>query len=555
MTESHADQTPPVDRTEHHAALALGTMIGRYKVVSVLGQGGFGITYRARDAHLDRDVAIKEYLPSALAIRQDGTAVLPRSTEISEDFVWGRGRFLDEAKTIARLGDAPAVVRVHDFLEAHGTAYVVMQLLEGETLAARLKRDTRLPQTALERIVYPLLDGLEQIHKAGFLHRDIKPANIVLAADGAPTLIDFGASRTAVAGRTQSMTAVFTPGYGAPEQATSGRQGPWTDIFGLAATLYTCVSGKPPPSVLDRALEDVPVSAALAGGRNYAPSLLAAIDAGLLLKGNSRPQSVEAWRQVFITGVWDGKSAAAETLVVQKQATSAPQDAAASPSPQAATPQSRAVRSPGKVLWLALIAIAAGYWALVPRATIVPSPPASPAVAGRSDAMPNPAETRAPAPAAEEAKRRDEAEDLKKVEEQRRAEAQTAAAAAQTAEEAKARAEETAKSDEQAKRAAAEQEEGKLSLTSRDRQKIQVALASLGFNPGGADGVFGSRSRQVIAAWQQKNSAPATGFLTASQNAELLRTASAAIARWEEDQRRVYVPEKKPRSAWHWPWN
>src|SRR5882757_5700565 len=335
MAESHTDQTPPVDRTEHHAALALGTMIVRYKVVSVLGQGGFGITYRARDAHLDRDVAIKEYLPSALAIRQDGTAVLPRSTEISEDFVWGRGRFLDEAKTIARLGDAPAVVRVHDFLEAHGTAYVVMQLLEGETLAARLKRDTRLPHTAIERIVYPLLDGLEQIHKAGFLHRDIKPANIVLAADGAPTLIDFGASRTAVAGRTQSMTAVFTPGYGAPEQATSGQQGPWTDIFGLAATLYTCVSGKPPPSVLDRALEDVPVSAALAGGRNYAPSLLAAIDAGLLLKGNSRPQSIEAWRQVFVTGIWDGKTAAAETLVVQKQAAGASQDAAAPPpSPQ-----------------------------------------------------------------------------------------------------------------------------------------------------------------------------------------------------------------------------
>ncbi len=397
--------------------------------------------------------------------------------------------------------------------------------------------------------MYPLLDGLEQIHKAGFLHRDIKPANIVLAPDGAPTLIDFGASRTAVAGRTQSMTAVFTPGYGAPEQATSGQQGPWTDIFGLAATLYTCVSGKPPPSVLDRALEDVPVSAALAGGRNYAPSLLAAIDAGLLLKGNSRPQSIEAWRQVFVTGVWDGKSAAAETLVVQKPA-------AASPSPQTTPPQSRAGRSPGKMLWPALIAIAlgaAGYWAFVPRAAIVSSPPASPAVAARSDAQPPPAETRAPAPAAEEAKRRDEAEELKKAEEQRRAEAQ--AAAAQAAEEAKARAEEAAKSDEQAKRAAAEQEEGKLSLTSRDRQKIQVALASLGFNPGGADGVLGPRSRQVIAAWQQKNGTPATGFLTASQNTELLRTGSAAIARWEEDQRRVYVPEKKPRSTWRWPWN
>ena len=256
-------------------------------------------------------------------------------------------------------------------------------------------------------------------------------------------------------------------------------------------------------------------------------------------------------------GIWDGKTAAAETLVVQKQAAGASQDAAAPP--QAATPLPRARRSPGKVLWLTLIAIAlgaAGYWAFAPHAAIVSSPPAGPTVvAARSDALPNPAEMRAPAPAAGEAKRRDEAEDLKKAEEQRRAEAQAAAAAAQAAEEAKARAEEAAKSDEQAKRAAAEQEEGKLSLTTRDRQKIQVALASLGFNPGGADGVLGPRSRQVIAAWQQKNGALATGFLTASQNAELLRTGSAAIARWEEDQRRVYVPEKKPRSTWHWPWN
>ena len=303
MAESEINQSSTVDRTEHHAALAVGTMIGRYEVLSVLGQGGFGITYRARDAHLDRDVAIKEYLPSALAIRKGGTAVLPRSTEIAEDFVWGRQRFLEEAKTIARLGNAPAVVRVYDFLEAHGTAYVVMQLLEGETLAARLKREVRLPQAAIERIVYPLLDGLEQIHDIGFLHRDIKPANIMLSADGAPTLIDFGASRIAVGGRTQLLTAVFTPGYGAPEQATSGRQGPWTDIFGLAATLFNCVTGKPPPSVLDRALENAPASAAASAGRNYASSLLMAIDAGLALKG--RPEA--AIRRRLATGFLDGR--------------------------------------------------------------------------------------------------------------------------------------------------------------------------------------------------------------------------------------------------------
>jgi hypothetical protein len=123
---------------------------------------------------------------------------------------------------------------------------------------------------------------------------------------------------------------------------------------------------------------------------------------------------------------------------------------------------------------------------------------------------------------------------------------------------ASARPEETAKLDEQAKRDAAEQEESRLSLTSRDRQKVQVALVSLGFNSGIADGVFGPLSRQAIAAWQQKSGAPASGFLTASQNVALLRSASSAIARWEDDQQRTSLPEKvpvkKPRSGWRWPW-
>ena len=248
MVEETTEKSSGVDRAEYHSALSVGLMIGRYRIVSVLGEGGFGITYHCRDTQLHREVAIKEYLPSGLAIRQGGTEVLPRSTEASKDFVWGRSRFLDEARTMARLSDVPAVVRVHDFLEAHGTAYVVMQLLAGETLAQWLKRETRLSQMSIERILPPLLDGLERIHAVGFLHRDIKPANIMLAPDGAPTLIDFGASRAAMAGRSQAMTAVFTPGYAAPEQSTSGNQGPWTDIYGLAATLYACVNGKQPPS-------------------------------------------------------------------------------------------------------------------------------------------------------------------------------------------------------------------------------------------------------------------------------------------------------------------
>ena len=163
-------------------------MIGRYEVVSVLGQGGFGITYRARDSQLGREVAIKEYLPLALAVRQDGTTVLPRSTEHAERFPWGRERFVAEGRTLASLQDAPAIVRVFDFLEANGTAYIVMA-----AGARRDPRDKRLEARTVDAeagrdrpILWPLLDGLEQVHDAGFLHRDIKPANILLDDAGQP---------------------------------------------------------------------------------------------------------------------------------------------------------------------------------------------------------------------------------------------------------------------------------------------------------------------------------------------------------------------------------
>ena len=160
--------------------LPAGTTLRGYELKSILGQGAFGITYRARDTTLHRDVAIKEYLPTSLALREGRTTVLPRSTDHAEQFAWGRERFLDEARTLARLDRTPAIVRVHDYLEDNGTAYMVMALIEGETLNKRLMREQRLTPEAIERLVFPLLDGLEEVHAAGFLHRDIKPANIMV---------------------------------------------------------------------------------------------------------------------------------------------------------------------------------------------------------------------------------------------------------------------------------------------------------------------------------------------------------------------------------------
>ena len=154
--------------------------MGRYRIVSVLGQGGFGITYRALDSELGREVAIKEYLPAALAVRQDGTTVVPRSTGAAEDFAWGRDRFVAEGRTLAALHRVPGIVLVHDFLETNGTAYLVMELLGGQTLQERVATGGPLDAASLEQLLRPLLDGLEQVHAAGFLHRDIKPANILL---------------------------------------------------------------------------------------------------------------------------------------------------------------------------------------------------------------------------------------------------------------------------------------------------------------------------------------------------------------------------------------
>jgi len=297
--------TRPVqgDATDNLTALWPGTRLGRYTIAGTLGQGSFGITYRARDTQLDRDVAIKEYMPGGFAVRQPDAMVLPRSTQVADDFRWGRARFLAEAKTLAQLERAVGVVNVYDFLEANGTAYMVMELIPGETLEARLKRERRLSQTAIDGILPPLMDGLERVHAADYLHRDIKPSNILLDDDGRPTLIDFGAARVALQGYTQTATVIFTPDYAAFEQFTAANQGPWTDIYALGATLYQCVTGAPPPRALDRMVEDRLVPAAHAVRDGYAPGLLAAIDAALKLKAGDRPQTIKAWR-----GVLSGKT-------------------------------------------------------------------------------------------------------------------------------------------------------------------------------------------------------------------------------------------------------
>lgn len=612
MAEGVGDDGDPGDGSGPDVDLVTlqpGQTISRYRVVAVLGQGGFGITYRAVDAELGRQVAIKEYLPAALAIRKDGITVVPRSRGAAADLAWGLERFVSEGRTLAALQRAPGIVKVHDFLQANGTAYLVMELVDGETLDEHIRRAGPLDAAAVDRILAPLLDGLEQVHAAGFLHRDIKPANILLDDLGRPTLIDFGASRAAVAGRTQAMTAVFTPGYAPVEQFTSAAQGAWTDIYSLAATLYHAITGDLPDNAIDRMVDDrlVPLAGS---GRAFANPLLAAIDAALVVRASDRPQSVAAWRALL-----SGPAASPATVVMPAKApTGAPQPPATVAAP-VATPVvapvvapvtgASAARPRGQGTGLKIAAVAAalllvaagGWWTLgsgslppasSPSLSSAPSSPAPPVVAA-APVVPDRAQQeleqarREQRVALEEAARlRAEAEARRKADEEaalrarieqevrdkaaaEEAARQKAAAdaklqtEAEAAAKAKADAEAAAKAQEEAAarqraveadRKGAEAAETALRLGQLDRQRIQVALTALGFTTGGIDGVFGARSREMIADWQKKAGHAATGFLTQDQLTALLREAAPAVARYDEEQKKLaQTPAPPPPAA------
>ncbi|TXL77523.1 hypothetical protein FHP25_08805 [Vineibacter terrae] len=284
-------------------ALPAGYVLGQYQLQGVLGVGGFGITYRAADNRLRRPVAIKEYLPSDFAARAGDASVRPRAPTDQEMFRWGLTRFLDEARTLAALNDAPNIVHVYDFLEANGTGYMVMELVEGEPLDKIVARLGKLTAPSVLPMTQALLRGLEAVHRAGYLHRDIKPANVLLRPNGEPVLVDFGAARMSMGKRTQVMTSIYSPGYAPPEQYAQGaearKQGPWSDLYALAATLYHVITGSAPADAIRRLAKDnyVPLTQSAAG--QFPPGFLSAVDAALALPVERRPQSVIAWNQML----------------------------------------------------------------------------------------------------------------------------------------------------------------------------------------------------------------------------------------------------------------
>jgi serine/threonine protein kinase len=278
------------------SALPIGFQLDHYQVQSVLGKGGFGITYSAWDLQLGKGVAIKELLPDSIAAREVGCTVAPMSPDLEEAWLWARERFLEEARILAGFSH-PAIVGVHRLIEANGTVYMVMNLVDGESFEARLLRTgpARSPSELIE-VVNPILEGLSEIHAKGLLHRDIKPNNILINSRGQAVLIDFGSARWAI-GEGREVTTIITPGYSPLEQyQTRGRMGPWTDIYALGGVMCRAITGEKPPSAPDRVGTDCFAWLSYRNPGGFSEEFLRCIDWALRPEAAERPQSVEEFQ-------------------------------------------------------------------------------------------------------------------------------------------------------------------------------------------------------------------------------------------------------------------
>ena len=293
----------------HVDALPAGTMLGEFEIQGLLGFGGFGMVYRSYDHSLQRAVAIKEYMPSALVARSCNLELSARSESDHQTFQSGLQSFIAEARLLARF-DHPSLVKVYRFWEANNTAYMAMPLYQGITLKqARLQMSGPPPENWLRVVLWSVLEALKVLHSSGALHRDVSPDNIFLQDTGPPVLLDLGAAREAVTESKQKHTAVLKVNYAPIEQyadISDLREGPWTDIYALAAVVHGCICNEPPLPATFRVVRDrLPSMAKIAKttethfGQSYSSSFIKGIDFALAVQPDDRPQSVEAFAKAL----------------------------------------------------------------------------------------------------------------------------------------------------------------------------------------------------------------------------------------------------------------
>ena len=338
----------------HKSALRSGYRLAEYTIESVLGHGGFGITYLAHDTSLGAQVAIKEYLPHEIANRESKTQVLPNpSRGAVRDYQIGLKNFVKEARALARFKH-PNIVRVLRFLEDNGTAYMVMEYEQGQSLADYLRRNgPRLDEQLLLKVFIPILNGLHAVHEAEMLHLDIKPENIYLRKDGSPMLIDFGSARQ---GAIHLQKVALTQGYAPMEQyPDKGTPDASTDVYAVGASMYRCISGKRPDDALERyqavlKYQVDPLTPAVKEGRNgYQKQVLECIDWAMQVYSRDRPQSAREMQDALMGKGRYGKQA----ITGQPAVFNRPPVSRVKVSPQAAKAMNEKDSSSTAVGWLA----------------------------------------------------------------------------------------------------------------------------------------------------------------------------------------------------------
>nr|WP_082517520.1 serine/threonine-protein kinase [Variovorax sp. Root318D1] len=388
-TSNTSSSVLPDEPQERPNPLAAGHRLDEFELLEVIGEGGFGIVYRAYDHSLQREVAIKEYMPSMLARRVGDDSVHVRSDRVTATFQAGLRSFINEARTLAQFSH-PALVRVHRFWEANSTAYMAIQLYRGRTLRRLAEEEpSKISEAWLLGMLGPLLGALETLHRSQCFHRDIAPDNIFIQQDDMPVLLDFGAARKSIADLVDEVAVMVKSGYSPIEQYADDNtllQGAWTDLYALGAVLYRAVTGHPPPSAVVRSVQDAYVPLSSLGRGDLSPGFCAAVDHTLAVHSKDRTQTVAAFAaelglaklgDTYVSGL------AAPTVIVPPPSKAAPAlaiEPQQAPAKPAAAPQAAA---------LAGVAQAKG------------SPPLSVEAQPRSKPEPRAASTaeRAPAPA------------------------------------------------------------------------------------------------------------------------------------------------------------
>ena len=284
-------------------ALASDAVLDGYVITGLIGQGGFGVVYLARDTQTDRTVAIKEYLPTTIAGRMPDGRVAPRSTELIRAYATGLKSFLREANLLSELGH-PALVAVHRAWEQNGTAYMAMAYYPGKTLRdVRLARPAAMTEAHVKVLMMPVFEAVAELHAHRVIHRDISPDNILVMANGTTVLLDLGAARQVLGGMTQALTTILKPGFAPIEQYVedgSMEQGRWTDVYGLGAVIYFLATGRPPTAATTRIVRDtLPSLSDAVPNVDYSPRFAQAVKRSLAVRAIDRYKSIGEFREAL----------------------------------------------------------------------------------------------------------------------------------------------------------------------------------------------------------------------------------------------------------------